>query len=106
MGIAQLLHYTDNSQFVNSNSQNSAVTATYYLKVLDIEIVQAYAQNISLDNLLFKVPIWTRMYQNISPDKFDINLLIEIKEAIQNYDVQYAILKYGVSDDKFDTSYV
>ena len=106
MGIAQLLHYTDNSKFVNSNSQNSAVTATYYLKVLDIEIVQAYAQNISLDNLLFKVPIWTRMYQNISPDKFDINLLIEIKEAIQNYDVQYAILKYGVSDDKFDTSYV
>ena len=46
------------------------------------------------------------MYQNIAPDVFDINLLIEIKEAIQNYDVQYAILKYGASDDKFNTEYM
>jgi len=105
MGIAQLLHYSDNSQYVNS-SQNSAVTATYYIKIVDIITAQTYAQEIGLDDLLFKVPIWTRMYQNIAPDVFDINLLIEIKEAIQNYDVQYAILKYGVSDDKFNTEYI
>lgn len=105
IGIAQLLHYTDNSQYANS-SQNTAVTATYYLKVLDIDTPQAYAQEISLETLLFKVPIWTRMYFNISPDEFDINKLIEIKEAIENYDVQYAILKYGTSDDMFDTKFV
>jgi len=105
IGIAQLLHYTDNSQYVNS-SQNTAVTATYYIKVLDIDTPQAYAQEISLETLLFKVPIWTRMYFNISPDEFDINKLIEIKEAIENYDVQYAILKYGTSDDMFDTRFV
>tara|TARA_X000000368_G_scaffold371706_1_gene321622 strand:- start:59 stop:1210 length:1152 start_codon:yes stop_codon:yes gene_type:complete len=105
IGIAQLLHYTDNSQYANS-SQNTAVTATYYIKVLDIDTPQAYAQEISLETLLFKVPIWTRMYFNISPDEFDINKLIEIKEAIENYDVQYAILKYGTSDDMFDTKFV
>tara|TARA_B100001094_G_scaffold319120_1_gene363522 strand:- start:15 stop:1166 length:1152 start_codon:yes stop_codon:yes gene_type:complete len=105
MGIAQLLHYSDNSKFVNS-SQNSAVTATYYIKIVDIITAQTYAQEIGLEDLLFKVPIWTRMYQNIAPDVFDINLLIEIKEAIQNYDVQYAILKYGASDDKFNTEYM
>ena len=105
IGIAQLLHYTDNSQYANS-SQNTAVTATYYIKVLDIDTPQAYAQEISLETLLFKVPIWTRMYFNISPDEFDIKKLIEIKEAIENYDVQYAILKYGTSDDMFDTKFV
>jgi len=105
IGIAQLLHYTDNSQYANS-SQNTAVTATYYIKVLDIDTPQAYAQEINLETLLFKVPLWTRMYFNISPDEFDINKLIEIKEAIENYDVQYAILKYGTSDDMFDTRFV
>jgi len=106
IGISQLLQYTDNSQFVSSDSENLAVTATYYIKISEIETPTVYAQEIGLDSLLFKVPIWTRMYQNIAPDVFDINMLIEIKEAIENYDVQYAILKYGSSDDRFDTSFV
>ena len=99
MGIAHLLHYSN-------QAQNEAVVATYYIKIQDVEVVTPYVTNIGLSDILFKVPIWVRMYQNIATDEFDINTLIEIKEAIQNYDLQYAILKYGNSDDKFDTTFV
>jgi hypothetical protein len=98
MGIKALLQY--------SNQENEAVVAKYYIKIQNIVINTSYATNIGLEELLFEVPIWTRIYNNISPNEFDIDKLTDLKNSIENYDVQYAILKHGTSDDNFDTSFV
>ena len=60
------------------------------------------ATKITLSEITFTVPIWTRIYSNISPGDFDMNKLLQLKQDITDYDVQYAILKYGKTTDNND----
>ena len=81
MGIKALLQY--------SNQGNQSVVAKYYIKIQNIQVAAAFTTKIALDELLFEVPIWARMYNNMPKDEFDINKLIDLKEAIEKYDVHY-----------------
>tara|TARA_B100000073_G_C23742413_1_gene574131 strand:+ start:2518 stop:3669 length:1152 start_codon:yes stop_codon:yes gene_type:complete len=95
-------------QFVHSEV-NSSMCAKYYLKVLNVQSTDAMlATKITLNEITFTVPIWTRIYSNISPGEFDMNKLLQLKQDITDFDVQYAILKYGKTtdnnNDDFDLS--
>ena len=97
-------------RFVHSEV-NSSVSAKYYLKVTDVQSTDAMlATKITLSEITFTVPVWTRIYSNISTGEFDMNKLLQLKQDITDYDVQYAILKYGRTtdnnNDDFDLSLI
>lgn len=68
----------------------------YYLKVTEVIPEAAdVAATVSLTQINFNLPLWTRLYSSLYPGVLDISVLMQIKQELTEYGVQYVILKHG-----------
>tara|TARA_B100002052_G_scaffold295737_1_gene322806 strand:+ start:1413 stop:2489 length:1077 start_codon:yes stop_codon:yes gene_type:complete len=77
---------------------------SYYLRVIDIAQKHIFAQKIELDDLNICVPVWIRLYKMIYPCGFDICIIQQIKDEIEEHGVQYVILKHQCLTEAYTTA--
>ena len=84
----------------------------YYFKVIHLTIPDededtggfAVATKIDLEQIDVTVPIWTRLYTSLYPASFDFAILVQIKDEVLTYGIQYVLIKHGCNEDVYDAT--
>ena len=68
----------------------------YFFKVVEIfyDKENSYFTKVSLNNLTAFIPQWTRIYMLLFPGTFNLNMIYQIKQDLENYGLQYVLMKY------------
>lgn len=75
---------------------------TYFFRVIDLQQKHVFAIKIDLDDITVCVPIWIRIYKMLYPCKFDICIIQKIKDEIEEYGIQYVILKHQCISEAYE----
>ena len=77
------------------------IRKTYIFRVIDISQKHMFAMQIQLDDIHMCIPPWIKLYKMLYPCKFDYCVIIQLKEEIEKYGVQYVLLKHQCISDSY-----